>query len=328
MNNERFDDITARYLQGIATAEEEKEILTAIRSSAERLEIFRTKSREYRGRENDSETDRKWNRIADIIHPEAVPEKSRRVTLSSSSGRKAWLSVAAAILVVCVSTLTVFFSQHTQTPDAQREGAWQTLAAEADDRTCVLPDGTSVYLRKGAVLRYADLTQGATRQVSIRGEAFFEVTPDPEKPFIVDVPGLFIKVLGTSFSVSALDKEEIISVILATGSVSLTDARQKELVRLAPNQKVDYSIHSGQYTVTEVDGDRATSWRKGIVAYDNATLEEIVGLIEQTYGVSLQYTLLSNQTQRFSGAFFKKQKLDTVLELTSRLTGSELKVQQ
>lgn len=328
MNNERFDYITARYLQGTATVEEEKELLAAIRSSAEFSETFRKKSRTYPGKENDSETDRKWNRIAGIIQAEASQEKSRKATLFSPSRRKAWLSVAAAILVVCVSSLAVFFVKQSPTPDVEKDRQWQILAAEADDRTCILPDGTSVYLRKGAVLRYADLTHAATRQVAICGEAFFDVTPDAKKPFIVDVSGLFVRVLGTSFSVSAWDKGEMISVILATGSVSLTDAHEKELVRLIPNQKVDYSLHSGQYTVTEVDSDRATSWRKGIVSYDNATLEEIVGLIEQTYAVSLQYTIPPHQTQRFSGAFFKKQKLETVLKLTGRLTGSELKVQE
>lgn len=328
MNNEQFDYITDRYLQGIATTEEEKQLLTAIHSSGELSETFRKKSQAYQGEDNDSEADRKWNRIAGIIRRESMRKKGPRNTLFPHFLRGAWVSVAAAVLVVCISSLTVFFLKQSPARGVEKDEQWQTLAAEADDRTCVLPDGTSVYLRKGAVLRYADLTNSPTRQVTIRGEAFFDVTPDPEKPFIVDVSDVFVKVLGTSFSVSALEKGETISVVLATGSVSLTDTHEKELVRLSPNQKVDYSVHSGQYTVTAIDSDRATSWRKGIVAYDNATLEEIVALIEQTYAVSLQYTFPSDQTQRFSGAFFKKQKLETVLELTGRLTGSDLKVQK
>lgn len=327
MNNEQFDYIIARYLQGKATGKEEKELLSAIRASREQAEAFRAKTGAYRGEETDSELDRKWNRIATVI----APSGSRETRLPATTfflSRHRRLAAAAAILVLCLSALTAYFFQHTSTQGWERNARWQATLTADDDRTCVLPDGTSVYLRKGAVLRYADFEKGATRQVAIRGEAFFEVTPDKEKPFIVAASRLFVKVLGTSFSVSAPEEGETISVILAEGSVSLSEGGSNELVRLTPNQKIDYSVGSGQYTVSEVDSDRATSWRKGIIAYDNASLEEVVRLIEQTYDVSLYYVVPAHTDQRFSGAFFKKQKLETVLELTSRLTGVDLAVKE
>lgn len=331
MNNERFNDITTRYLQGRATWEEEQELLTAIRSSQVWSEAFRAKTGAYRGEENTGETDRKWNRLAAIIIPpcQAQAANAPEGRFFALSNRKFWTSMAAAIILACLSGLTVFFLKHTQTDPAGEGAGWHTLTAATDDRTVILPDSTSVYLRKGAVLRYAGLLKGPVRQVALQGEAFFDVAPDAEKPFIVDASQLSVKVLGTSFSVSALDRGETISVILATGSVSVRDALHKELVRLTPNQKVDYSVHSGRYTVTEVDSERATSWRKGIIAYDNASLAEIVTLIEQTYGVKLHYAAPEPATgQRFSGAFFKKQQLDTVLELTGRLTGTSLSVEK
>lgn len=331
MNNERFNDITARYLQGRATGEEEQELLTAIRSSDAWAAAFRAQTGAYRGEKNSDETNRKWNRLAAIItsESEAQPAHAPTARFFTLSNRKFQTWVVAAVILACLSALSVFFLKHTDTNSARVGAGWQTLTAVADDRTVILPDSTSVYLRKGAVLRYADLLEGPVRQVALQGEAFFDVTPDAEKPFIVDASCLSVKVLGTSFSVSALDRGETISVILATGSVSVRDALQKELVRLAPNQKVDYSVHSGHYTVTAVDSERATSWRKGIVAYDNASLPEIVDLIEQTYGVKLHYIAPGAEAdQRFSGAFFKKQKLDTVLELTGRLTGTPLAVKK
>lgn len=332
MNNERFNNITARYLQGIASGEEEQELLTAIRSSDTWSAAFRAQTGAYRGEENSDEIDRKWNRLAARITPPAEaqqPANAPTTRFFALSNRKFRIWMAAAVILACLSGLSVFFLKHTQTDSAGEGVGWHTLTAAADDRTVILPDSTSVYLRKGAVLQYAGLLEGPVRQVALQGEAFFDVTHDAEKPFIVDAAQLSVKVLGTSFSVSALDRGETISVILATGSVSVRDALQKELVRLAPNQKVDYSVHSGQYTVTEVDSERATSWRKGIVAYDNASLPEIVDLIEQTYGVKLHYAAPGSEAdQRFSGAFFKKQKLDTVLELTGRLTGTALAVKK
>lgn len=333
MNNEQFDYIITRYLQGKATAEEEKELLSAIRTSGEQVEAFRARTAAYPGEENNSELDRKWNRIAAVIAPahapvEAPVEVRPAASFFSLFSRRPRLSAAAAVILLCLSALTAYFFRHTQTQEWERNPSWQTTLTADDDRTCLLPDGTSVYLRKGAVLRYANLEKGATRQVAIRGEAFFDVTPDARRPFIVQASRLFVKVLGTSFSVSAPEEGETISVILAEGSVSLNDDYQNELVRLTPNQKVDYSLGSGHYTVSEVDSDRATSWRKGIISYDNASLEEVVRLIEQTYDVSLRYAAPENPEQRFSGAFLKKQKLETVLQLTGRLTGVDLAVKK
>lgn len=113
-------------------------------------------------------------------------------------------------------------------------------------------------------------------------------------------------------------------MILVEGKVSLNNAHEKELVQLHPNQKADYFVNDEHYTVTEIDSERLTSWRKGIIFYDNASLDEIVRLIEQTYKVSLMYTRPENDDQRFSGAFLKTQKLETVLQQTNKLTGTNL----
>lgn len=114
-------------------------------------------------------------------------------------------------------------------------------------------------------------------------------------------------------------------MILVEGKVSLNNAHEKELVQLHPNQKADYFVNDEHYTVTEVDSERLTSWRKGIIFYDNASLDEIVRLIEQTYKVSLIYTRSGKtMNQRFSGAFLKTQKLETVLQQTNKLTGTNL----
>lgn len=254
----------------------------------------------------------------------ASEEGVRRVFLSSFYGRRSWLWKIAAVFLVCVGGLSFFFLKHTATDGAARASEWLTIAAAEEDRRCVLPDGTSVYLRRGSSLRYPDDMASFAREVSVRGEAFFEVTPDAARPFVVDASGVWVKVLGTAFSVRTAEETETISVTLVRGSVSLNDACRKELVRLVPDQRADYSVSSGRCTVSEVDGERLTSWRKGIITYDNASLDEIVRLIEQTYGVSLRYDPPAHASQRFSGAFLQTQQLDTVLELTGRLTGTKL----
>ena len=294
MENKRFEHIITRYLKGKATPEEEAELLQAIHASKEWEAAFRKRTAEWNPLEEteaDPETDRKWNRIASIITPsesQSQTEEAPVISLVSTSSRRIWFSIAAVVLLLLVSGVTVYFlNQGGKAGTGNAE--WQTIIAE-----------------------------------QIRGEAFFEGTPNSEQPFIVDASGLSVKVLGTSFSVQTSDQGNEISVILVEGKVSLNNAHEKELVQLHPNQKADYFVNDEHYTVTEVDSERLTSWRKGIIFYDNASLDEIVRLIEQTYKVSLMYTRPENDDQRFSGAFLKTQKLETVLQQTNKLTGTNL----
>lgn len=320
MDTKRFEHIITHYLTGKATPEEEGELLQAIHASAEWEAAFRKRTAEWNpleatGADIDTGMDRKWNRIASIITPVSLPTQSRRVP---------WLSIAAAaIILLFVSGITVYFLNQDERKASQDTG-WQTILANGEDHSILLPDGSSVYLREGSEISYPEQFIPSVREVKIRGEAFFDVTRNSEQPFIVEASGLSVTVLGTSFSVQTADDGNEISVILVEGKVSLADARQKELVRLHPNQKADYWVKDGQYTVSEVDAERLTSWRKGIISYDNASLEEIVNLIEQTYKVSLSYERAKEDDQRFSGAFLKTQELETVLQQTHKLTGTNL----
>lgn len=329
MDNKRFEHIVARYLKGKTTPEEEAELLQAIHASTEWEAAFRKRTAEWNPLEEteaDPETDRKWNRIASIITPSesrSLAEEAPVVSLPSASPRRIWFSMAAAVLLALVSGVAVYFLGQGGQEGMENSG-WRTIVAGQEDRSILLPDSSSVYLREGAELSYPELFASSVRKVKIKGEAFFEVTPDNDHPFVVDASGLSVKVLGTSFGVRTSGQGDEISVILVEGKVSLNNAEEKELVRLRPNQKADYSVRDGHYTVTEVDGERLTSWRRGIIAYDNVSLDEIVRLIEHTYKVSLTYTRPENDNQRFSGAFLKTQQLETVLRQTSKLTGTNL----
>lgn len=324
MDKIRFEHIITHYLTGKATSEEEAELLQAIRSSDEWEAAFRTRTAGWNPLQEgaaDPETDRKWERIASVITPVITP-----VTLSathSNPRRTLWGSIAAAIILLLVSGITVYFLNQSGTGGLQ-DTAWQTVLADGEDCTLRLPDGSSVYLREGSELSYPDEFASQSRDVKIKGEAFFDVRHNPELPFVVDASGLSVTVLGTSFSVQTAAEGNDISVILVEGKVSLADACQKELVQLHPDQKADYSVKDGHFTVSEVDSKRLTSWSKGILSYDNASLDEIVRLIEQTYKVTLSYDREGKENQRFSGAFLRSQKLETVLQQTNKLTGTNL----
>ena len=311
MDQTRFEHIIKLYLTGKANAQEETELLLAIEESAERKAAFRERTAAWNPLEEtaDPAMDRKWERISAVIGQEG-----RQVAFPA---RRRWIALAAAAILALVSGISVYLLNQDRLfgPD------WRTITAEGGDRSLVLPDGSSVYLREGSGLSYPETFSRSHRDTRIKGEAFFEVTPDSERPFIVDASGLSVTVLGTSFSVQTRGEGTDVSVVLVEGKVSLSTPCQKEPALLLPNQKAEYSSKDKQLAITDVDSERLTSWRRGVVSYDNASIEEIVRLIERTYKVTLSYGTPEEDDQRFSGAFLKTQDLETVLEQTRKLTG-------
>lgn len=321
MDTKRFEYITEQYLAGRASEEEEAELLRAIESSETRYMVFRKLTAEWNPLTRpEEETERKWNRVASLIQPE---EEGPVIIHHPAAGRR-WLTIAAAVAVLFVASLATYMWMGKER-EAVSNRDWLSLTAVEGDLTFTLPDGSSIYLRKGAVLRYPETFSRRSRDVEITGEAFFDITHKKEQPFMVNAEGLYIKVLGTSFSVQTDADGRAISVILVEGKVCLSDATHKELAELLPDQQADYSLRDGSCMITEVDSERLTAWRKGIVLYDNAPVSDIVHLIEQTYHVSLSYK--KDSTQRFSGGFLKTQPLETVLQQISKLTGTEITLQ-
>ena len=153
MENKRFEHIITRYLKGKATPEEEAELLQAIHASKEWEAAFRKRTAEWNPLEEteaDPETDRKWNRIASIITPsesQSQTEEAPVISLVSTSSRRIWFSIAAVVLLLLVSGVTVYFlNQGGKAGTGNAE--WQTIIAAQEDRSILLPDGSSVYLRE------------------------------------------------------------------------------------------------------------------------------------------------------------------------------------
>lgn len=135
----------------------------------------------------------------------------------------------------------------------------------------VLEDGTKVWLNSETELSYPSRFAGTKREVKLLGEAFFEVTPDKERPFYVKANGMDIRVLGTSFNVSAYQDSESTSTTLVEGSVAVSTTNGAERT-ITPSERLAYNKKSHQLSVEKVDTELYTSWINGVYILNSATL--------------------------------------------------------
>lgn len=196
-----------------------------------------------------------------------------------------------------------------------------------------LYDGSTVYLNSNSEITfYNHDVRHNERRVTLNGEAFFVVSKDENRPFIVENNGNEIRVLGTSFNVNGYDTRSRFKLGLATGKVEVNfkDISRSEI--LTPGHEVIYD--KGQKTVTQhtVDADRIGLWRTGVYAFENSTIQELTKDLEQMYPIHFKYEG-EMPKYRFSGEISRKeswQKALEKLEMTHRvkfiIKGTEITV--
>lgn len=155
-----------------------------------------------------------------------------------------------------------------------------------------LSDGSVVTLGAGSHLAYPEHFGNSTREISLEGEAFFEITKNPEKPFIIHTGAVQTKVLGTSFKVEAFKGEDV-QVAVATGKVRVDHktAKQGKLESIAvlfPGDVVDWNLATGTAIKTKIATEELTGWQKGELSFTGIPLKNIVNVLERWYNVTIE----------------------------------------
>ena len=152
----------------------------------------------------------------------------------------------------------------------------------------VLSDGTRVWMNARSRLVYP-VAFGDTREVELEGEAYFEVTRDENRPFIVHAGQVAVKVLGTEFNVSNYPENEDVQTTLIKGKVQVTLSENMDGYTLHPGEQVVYNKESGEVTVANVDVSYVTAWREGRLRFRDRPLKEIMDFISRWYDVDVVY---------------------------------------
>jgi len=199
------------------------------------------------------------------------------------------MRVAAAILVAVLLSVAGYEIV------ANRSASPKMLEISSTDqivKSFILPDGTLVSLNSNTQLKYPKKFGKETREVSIEGEAFFEVKPNKNKPFIIHAGNAQIKVLGTSFNVSAYPRAKLIEVIVETGKVqvlnNLTEPKLTNELILNPGDKGTLVFSSNALLKTTNQDPNFMAWKTHNLIFRATSLSEVIGNLEKVYKVNIR----------------------------------------
>ena len=170
-----------------------------------------------------------------------------------------------------------------------------------------LADGTRVWLNTESKLRYPVAFTGDERRVEMDGEVYFEVAKNREKPYVVTVNGVDIRVLGTSFNVSAYQEDVVTTLV--TGKVQLK--KGDEQVVLLPNQQAIWS--DDKFKVKQVDARNYVLWKEGIFYFEDVDLEMILDDMARWYNVNIFYVNPTLKKMKFSVEIKRYEDINEIL---------------
>ncbi|WP_047246215.1 FecR family protein [Maribacter thermophilus] len=265
MTEKEVKTLMDKYLNGTITATEEK-LLEKFDASL----IIKNKERVSK---KEGRTEQLGQKLLRRIHGRQY-KKSGRL----------WVKVAASIAIIINLGVLAYLGLHTTKKTPQTVSQIVETTDWGKRKEFVLSDGTKIKLNTGSTLSFPEKFIGNTREVTLIGEAFFNVAKDAAKPFIIKSGGLSTKVLGTSFNVNAYPGNNEISVTVATGKVQI-DASDN-VVYLHPNQQGVFHKNLGSISKKEVDTSKFINWQKGILKFSDITVKEALGIMEKWYGVT------------------------------------------
>ena len=206
-----------------------------------------------------------------------------------------WKWAAAIVLPICIAFFTYYLVDSSQTVGAP----FIVKADKGDKATIELPDGTNVVLNSASQLSYLNNFGENGRRVQLNGEAYFKVAHDEKCAFIVQVGDLEVKVLGTSFNVSAYEDAKDVTVVLLEGKVGVYAQKTSHIMK--PGDKIEYNKATHKITATQVHPSDYIEWTKGNIYFEKESLENIMKTLSRIYDVEIRFDSNKLPNEYFTG---------------------------
>ncbi len=318
METQDHEHLILQFLSGTISEADKKQLLAWLRKSPahkQELEEIQKVWNLTKPQTNkfNADTEQEWQKLSAALYEmdAADHQKNKQRPLQRSLFK---IAASVALLLVSLVALYFMFVKPQQ----------NSIASGQQITEVVLPDGSLVTLNKDSELTFDNEFEGSQRTVQLKGEAFFEVVPDAEKPFIVVADNIQVKVLGTSFNVRAYEHAAK-EVYVTTGKVSFS-AEDAELI-LQPGDKAVADLNGKQLALVPSESLNEIAWTTKTLVFKKTQLAEVIPAIERYFDIRITIQNKDLLQCRFTSTF-TNPTLPEVLEalqvsLNLEITGSK-----
>lgn len=301
------EDILKKYLMGECSEDELIEVNAWMKESDEHArQLFRMEEIYQLGKENSRMMEQRMLLAEKRLFKRIKKEEGERTRILRMHR---WMKYAAIVVVALLlgGGAGYLFYQN----DADMLVA---VANEGIVKEVTLPDGTRVWLNNSATLKYPREFSKAVRNVHLEGEAYFKVTKNHQKPFIVESDAMQVKVLGTTFNFKSDPRCRVAEATLIEGEIEVKGKREEGQIILAPGQRAELNKSTGRLTVKQVDAKLDAVWHDDLIPFEKADIFTIAKALERFYDVKIILSPDIQPDKTYSGVLKKKSNIESVLK--------------
>lgn len=276
--------------------------------------------------------------ISRFFKEEGVRNKEGTIYRQMNHRARRWQWIAASVALLAIASY--FFLA----PSASTDNRLHTVSTQKGSKSRMqLPDGTTVWLNAGSKIEYDESFGKTTRYVKLEGEAYFDVTHDKKRPFLIHTAALDIKVLGTVFNVRAYPDEKTTEASLVKGSIEVSfPGSVTDKIVLSPSEKISVENSApvpvkkaatkdstapipSLVVVSKISYQQSdnsiieTSWVDNKLVFRNRPFEEIIAEMSRWYGVNFEMNNKTMTGKRFTATFQNETVHEALLHLSSSL---------
>lgn len=197
--------------------------------------------------------------------------------------RSPWMAAAAVLVIFILAVIWLVQQSNAETQQMAKRPAIEHEAVYQGRQFFHLADNTAVTLNHGSELRYSSAPNAPVREVTLKGEAYFDVAHDPKRPFIIHANGVTVKVLGTAFNVKAYTGQSQVKVTVTRGLVDVSKPGNFQTL-LHRNQELAVDVASGHFARRAVDAAEAIGWNRDFIILDSVDLKTAAAILEKRFG--------------------------------------------
>ena len=272
-----------------------------------------------------SQKDRK---TVDVMRP-SIQMAQGTTRLILSTGKEIMLTDSLQIVKeepsvdIQVSSQGLFYNKGEATDE--KDVYNKLLVPRGGEFKVQLADGTNVWLNSQSELRYPVRFEGKERVIYLKGEGYFEVAPNREKPFIVKTSeSIDVRVLGTKFNIAAYAEDVDVTTTLIEGSVEVILPEQ--VVSIVPNEQLVFNKLDNTYKRKQVDASIYAAWKDGACVFEDQTLEQIMERLRRWYEMEVFYTNEEIKNYRFTGDLMKCENFEKAVRMIEEVAGVRVEI--
>lgn len=291
------ESLLLRYITGEVTQEESLLVKEWSGKDTANEELLIQLARMYYAQRTQQRIKNRDTEAAFRIVNNKIKRKGRRLFLQRVG--------VAASLIIGILGIGSFFFQYLGLRESFLP-SMITVESNDNSRTrLVLPDGTEVCLNSGSSITYPSHYTDGERNVTLSGEAYFKVTHNEKKPFVVSAldKKYKVKVLGTEFNIQAYRDDNVIQTTLIAGSVQVDIQGRNTKTVLLPSQKAIYSLQNNELEVVSANTDRETDWMYSRLVFKKTPMPEVLARLSRFYKVEFDVRNKIIDTYTFTGTF-------------------------